>query len=391
MKKHTKYTDYLTDLRFIRWQLVPDNELSAFWSKYIEQYPDSSKEMQRAIDYLKGEGLNSCMLDELEKQELLNSFLHPRIKDEKRKKLKIVKYSLVSAVAAVAIIVAIGIFIPSNDTVMPVEKELIVGEILNSEDIQLITSEESISFQSDITVTLDNDGTAEIVHSDKEASKVEIASDKLNSLVVPYGKRSTLTLADGSKIWLNSGTVLKFPAQFSGDTREIQLASGEIYIEVAPDDKKPFQVKTSQFDVRVYGTKFNLTTYSNTLHSVVLVEGSIGLHSVSNKELLLKPDQQAIYNEDAGFTTQDVDVSRFISWKSGYMAFDKTPMTEVLQQIGRYYNLSFDFERDVNLLRRTCTGKIYLSENIDNVMTTIGLLTSTKYEKQNNQIYITNK
>ncbi|MEA4978580.1 MAG: DUF4974 domain-containing protein, partial [Petrimonas sp.] len=69
----------------------------------------------------------------------------------------------------------------------------------------------------------------------------------------------------------------------------------------------------------------------------------------------------------------------------------KTPMTEVLKQIGRYYNLSFDFGNDVNLQKRTCTGKIYLSENLDNVMTTIGLLSSTKYTKNDNQIFIINE
>jgi ferric-dicitrate binding protein FerR (iron transport regulator) len=88
---------------------------------------------------------------------------------------------------------------------------------------------------------------------------------------------------------------------------------------------------------------------------------------------------------------QKVDISQFISWKDGYLSFDKTPITEVLQQIGRYYNLSFDFGNNMNLQKRTCTGKIYLSENMDNVMGTIALLSSTRYEKENNRIYITNE
>jgi ferric-dicitrate binding protein FerR (iron transport regulator) len=86
-----------------------------------------------------------------------------------------------------------------------------------------------------------------------------------------------------------------------------------------------------------------------------------------------------------------VDVNQFISWKNGYLELNKTSMTEVLKQIGRYYNLSFNFDKDVNLQKRTCSGKIYLSENLDNVMITIGLLSSTQFTKKDNQIYISNK
>ena len=105
----------------------------------------------------------------------------------------------------------------------------------------------------------------------------------------------------------------------------------------------------------------------------------------------MSPSEQAVYSDNGTFNTQKVDVNQFISWKNGYLEFDKTPMTEVLKQIGRYYNLSFDLDNDVNLQKRTCTGKIYLSENMDNVMTTVGILSSTKYIKDNNQVYIINE
>ncbi|MDD3909670.1 MAG: DUF4974 domain-containing protein, partial [Proteiniphilum sp.] len=120
------------------------------------------------------------------------------------------------------------------------------------------------------------------------------------------------------------------------------------------------------------------------------VEGSVSLQLSEKEELFLIPNEQAVYSESNLFSKRAVDTEPFISWKDGYCTFDKTPMTDVLQQIGRYYNLSFNFENDVNLQKRTCTGKIYLSENLDNVMTTIALLTSTKYDKQENRIYITN-
>jgi ferric-dicitrate binding protein FerR (iron transport regulator) len=164
-----------------------------------------------------------------------------------------------------------------------------------------------------------------------------------------------------------------------------------MYIEVIPDQNKPFFVHTSNFNVKVYGTKFNVSNYTGSVPSVVLVEGSVSLQSKDHKELFISPSEKAVYSGSGTFHTQKVDVNQFISWKEGYLTFDKTPMTEVLQQIGRYYNLSFDYEQDVNLQKRTCSGKIYLSNNMNNVMTTIALLTSTQYDMQNNRIYITSQ
>ena len=246
-------------------------------------------------------------------------------------------------------------------------------------------------FQLDVAVEFAQNGKLKITERNENEKTVEFTENSLNTLIVPYGKRSTLTLSDGSKVWLNSGSVFKFPAQFTGNTREIHLASGEMYIEVSPDKKKPFRVRTSDFQVKVHGTKFNVATYGDSPQSIVLVAGSVSLLSQNQPEVFLSPNEQAVYADNGTFQTKKVDVDRFISWKDGYLELNKTPMTEILKQIGRYYNLSFNYDNDVNLQKRTCTGKIHLSENLDNVMTTIGLLSSTQYTKDNNKVFIMNE
>lgn len=389
---HSRYTDFLKDRQFIRWQLMPDENLDAYWRNFMERHPEHDKEIRKAIMYLQREGLNKNRLTNQERTALLENIQKSILEKKKIKQRKLIWYSSVASVAVALVVIGITLFSPSPERITPPDKELIVGELLNSKDIQLITSGEAILFQNDVEVTLNEEGTAEIVQENNESSKIQIARDKLNSLVVPYGKRSTLTLADGSKVWLNSGSVLEFPAQFSGKKREIRLTSGEMYVEIAHDKAKPFHVQTGNFNVKVYGTKFNISNYSGSPQSVVLVEGSVSLQLKGHKELFIKPGENAAYSpENHIFDTQKVDVDQFISWKDGYLSFDKTPMTEVLQRIGRYYNLSFNFEKDVNLQKRTCTGKIYLSDNLDNVMTTIGLLSSTTYTKTENQIFITTK
>lgn len=388
-----RYTDFLKDSQFIRWQLAPDEELEAHWKEFIEKNPDLSNELQRAIDYLKTTGLNKSRFGEAERARLLNRIQWTIEQSAKKAKIRrIIRLSVASCAAIALLMIGLNLFLSQkNDIHFSPEQEVIVGKLLNNADIQLITEEESLSFQNDVQMEFDESGKAKITQVDSEEKTVALTKSRQNTLIVPYGKRSTLTLADGSKVWLNSGSVLEFPAQFTGNKREIRLASGEMYIEVAPDKKKPFYVHTSDFNVKVYGTKFNISAYTDSPQSVVLVEGRVSLQTASKKETFLAPSEQAVFSDNSTFHTQKVDVNQFISWKNGYLEFNQTPMTEVLKQVGRYYNLSFDFDNDVNLQKRTCSGKIYLSENLDNVMATVGLLSSTTYTRKENQIFITHK
>lgn len=390
--KYTGYTDFLKDRQFIQWQLMPDETLDNYWEEFFRQHPELEEESLQAATYLKNKGLNNVNLNDIERSMLLDEIQKSIDQKKKTQRRRFLWYVSASVAATALIIIGIGLFsLSSRRELVNPYKEQIAGELLNNKDIQLITRGKTILFQEDIEVRLSAEGTAEIVQANKETSKIQIARDIFNSLVVPYGKRSTLTLADGSKVWLNSGSILEFPAQFSGNNREIRLQSGEMYIEVNHHDEKPFHVQTGYCEVRVYGTKFNISNYADSPQSVVLVEGSVSLQLSGNKELFLSPNEQALYAEGGFFDTRTVDVEQFISWKDGYLSFDKTPMTEVLQRIGRYYNLLFDFENDINLQNRTCTGKIYLSDNLDNVMTIIGLLSSTSYQRTENKIIITNK
>ena len=114
----------------------------------------------------------------------------------------------------------------------------------------------------------------------------------------------------------------------------------------------------------------------------LLIGGNIG----KNK---LTPNEQAIYSEESkAFEKQKVDASSFISWTKGYISFEDTPITEALKRIERYYNLSFKLYDDVSFRNLTCTGKIILSDNLDNVLTALTLISSTSYRREDNLIYI---
>jgi ferric-dicitrate binding protein FerR (iron transport regulator) len=164
-----------------------------------------------------------------------------------------------------------------------------------------------------------------------------------------------------------------------------------MYIEVAHDSRRMFHVHTADFRINVYGTALNVSAYADSPQFVVLVSGSATLKSVAGSKLTLSPNERASLTETGTFNVQEVDINQYISWKNGFLLFNRTPMTEVLRQIARFYNLSFDYGNATNLHKRTCTGRIVLSDNLDDVLTTIALLSSTDIRKENNRIYITNK
>ena len=337
--------------------------------------------------------MNKSLLGSNEQEELLNR-IQTTIHNKKRTRIgrRLIASVATSAACAVLIILFTMLF-KDNDTESEFNGGMIVGELLNSEDVQLVTNNNTISFNDNIEISLDEKGTAQINQRNKEIKKIELKRNDLNSLIIPFGKRSDLILADGTKIWLNSGTVLEFPAQFDENERVINLKSGEIYLEVKHDDNKPFYVITQDIRVEVHGTSFNVTSYDNLNSTVILVEGHVSLRKNGvNRSVSLYPNELAVYNsESLEFDKKEVNVEDYTSWKDGYLSLNKTPMTEVLKRISRYYNLSFNYDNSVELQNRSCTGKIQLSENLENVMTTISLLTSTSYEIENNRIYITNE
>lgn len=392
MNEFEKYTDFLDNEDFIQWRLTGDNTLADYWDNFLKQHPECEEGFRLAIEHSTKIKLNKVILSDEDKKLLQERII---ITSEKIKsKRKIHRFIYWGAAAIICLFLATSYwlqYIPDSSVIEPESSQtaLIVGQALKSEDICLISGTKTSSFNQDVNLHVDMNGQATVVEGDNKKSKIEIDKSTTNKLVVPFGKRSKVTLADGTVIWLNSGSILEFPTSFSGNTREVYL-TGEMYTEVEKDPKKPFIVHTANFNIRVYGTKFNVSAYNDneTLSSCVLVQGSVGVLSKDMPEIHMAKNEMVVCHNHQ-FSKTQVDVSKYISWKDGYLEFDNTPITEVLDKIGRYYNLSFKFGDKSLLSERACSGKIYLSDNIDNVLTTISLLSSAEYRKENQTIFIT--
>jgi hypothetical protein len=382
--------NFLSDDSFILWRLTGDKELEAYWDAFLEDHPDLRDEFTDAIhDFSKIKLYNGSLTD----AEFVR--LRARIKASTsgmlvKNRSLVMRYLPYVAVASIALIVGFSLYFynkPLTDKNEWITKHIIVGENLDAKDIYLIT-DKTTSFAKNVHMQVDKSGKATIYEAEggKTVAK-EVETSKTNMLVVPYGKRSQLVLSDGTKVWLNSGSVLEFPSVFTGKTRNVGLI-GEMYIEVSENTKKPFVVQTPDFQVMVHGTKFNVTSYrNNEPQSVVLVEGSVAVNTATKEEAILTSNDMLVYQNNR-WEKQQVDVTEYVSWKDGYLLVEHTPVDVVLKRMERFYNLSFNIQPDIDLTSKTCTGKIILSDNLDDVMATISLLSSTKYVREDKMIYL---
>ena len=379
---------FLENKKFIEWKLFPTDELNAYWKDFLEKNPEEQLHLKQADEHFRNINLSSHSVSEEKKQKAVERLTQSLQRYNRNRKLRILTYAA-SACMALLILSAIYLKFIKPENKFIASTDVIIGNEMNSQDIQLIANNQTAIFRENIDLQIAQNGTAQINTEGCENQEIAIDTHELNKLIVPYGKRSKVQLADGTKVWLNSGSSLKFPSSFESSKREVWL-SGEMYIEVAPDKQKPFIVYTDNFHVRVLGTKFNVSAYTNYTNSVALLEGSVRLKSENENEMELSPNQQAIV-ENGVFRKETVNTSDVIGWIDGYLVFRKAPISEVLAQVSRYYNLSFNFDNDMNLQKRTCSGKLSLSDNLDDVMNTIALLSGTNYNRKEKTIYISNK
>ncbi|WP_106831319.1 FecR family protein [Parabacteroides pacaensis] len=388
--KFKKYTDFLQDTDFIRWCLTKDVELEKRWEVFLNRHPEYRDHFKLAVEHWSQVRLNAGSLTSEEKAVLQQRIRTSVYAIKYVRKMRRWIYSGVAACILVLLGITFHWFRPTEnrDRTENEKPAFIVGQALQAQDICLISGTSAASFKEDIQVKVGEDGSAKIVRANNKEEKIKIKKEILNKLVVPYGKRSKIELADGTRIWLNSGSVLEFPTHFPGSVREIRL-SGEMYAEVAEDKSKPFIVHTSGFDVQVYGTRFNVSAYQDDPEpSCVLVQGHVGIRSATEPEIQMKENDRIVYRNNRMIKTQ-VEVSSYICWKDGYLEFDEASILDILDRIRRYYNLSFDFGDKAVLQKRKCSGKIYLSDNLDTVLTTLSILSSTEYRKENQTIIIT--
>ncbi|WP_316790903.1 FecR family protein [Pedobacter frigoris] len=289
-----------------------------------------------------------------------------------------------AAAAITAIVIGLSIFYHSNHTNTEKDKIAVVSDIApgkvgatltlaNGKKIRLddITNGE-VANQAGIKVTKTKEG--QLVYEIEPSSGSGDKRGITHTLSTARGETYILTLPDKSKVWLNAASSITYSADLVRQgIRKVQL-QGEAYFEIAKDHKHPFIVSTSNQEVQVLGTHFNINSYADEPAILTtLVEGSIKVSSGTSRHILM-PDQQSSLSGDGSFNIKTVNATDVISWKEGLFLFEDETLESIMRQISRWYNVDVQYEKNVD------KDKLYGGgvSRYDNVSTVLEILESTK-------------
>src|SRR5690606_94907 len=215
---------------------------------------------------------------------------------------------------------------------------------------------------------------------------------KLNSyniLETPRGGQYKLLLPDGTSVWLNSSTTIRFPVEFAGMERRIEL-SGEAYFEVTPNKAKPFIVVTPEEEVEVLGTHFNVSAYPDELSRTTLVEGKVKVSLQEAKgrgasSVILLPGQQGIVTNN-GINLQSVTIEDAVAWKNGNFMFNDEEISSVMRKIARWYDVEIVYADPVHQIK--IWGSLSRFKDISEVLQVIELTKLVKFKVEGRRVYV---
>lgn len=402
-QEYLKYNleELIENKQFVAWVLKgsKNNE----WKKFIENNPEINAKAKKAREVILLLRDTYEVLDEESVFEIwqnIDQFDHLHAK-----KVRTINFRRsLSWAASILLLISVGTFGYLNFFEKDNSYQFASSEIgIQSNEAKIVLSDgEEIALTSNnSTVELNNNNELLIDNGSViDLSQKEIEQDnetRMNEVVIPYGKRSELLLADGTKVWLNAGSRLAFPTKFTKKNRAVFL-EGEAYFEVAKNEQQPFIVNAAEIDIKVLGTHFNVSAYPGDRNiETVLLEGSIALSKCKSfargrNEILLKPYQRATFdkgNKDI-VVVDEPDADFFISWTEGWLQFSQESLQSVFTKLERYYNIEITTPTNFPS-SEIITGKLDLKESLEDVMLALSDVAKLDYRISQNKITIDKK
>ena len=318
-------------------------------------------------------------------------------------RLRTIKRILTSKILryAAIFIIALGIVYSLKVNPSSIENIVINEAFINSKEITLRLANGNIEVISENGDRKVLDANGEVVGEQKgnelnyqKKRKNTLTELIYNELNVPHGKRFDLILSDGTKVKLNAGSSIKYPVEFiEGETRTVYM-KGEAYFDVTEDKKHPFIVNTSNLNVEVLGTEFNLSYYSEYENiNTVLIEGSVKLYKnnerdLKNKATMLTPGYKAAWNKTEENTTiEKVDVRVYTAWKDGNLIFKNTSFNKILKKLERKFNVTIR-NKYLFLDKQIYTASFLDNEKLDDILNYFKEETSFNFLRENDKVTI---
>tara|TARA_B110000285_G_scaffold141101_1_gene157878 strand:- start:1323 stop:2492 length:1170 start_codon:yes stop_codon:yes gene_type:complete len=371
---------------------------------------DCSKiEVDQVVSYFQGIKESSQLpsveevLELLDEKPILNEVVANRIehsiikevqKDKKtslKKKLQFWKYA--AAAIFIGLITTTYVF-KSNTSNTPLEvtprivNTIVPGKdkaTLTLEDGSLISLEKGASFK---TKNAKSNGE-QIVYQNTKSNPSSI---KYNYLTIPRGGQFSLKLSDGTEVWLNSESQLKYPVRFiEEETREVELVYGEAYFDVSPSTNHKgakFKVLNNTQEIEVLGTEFNIKAYKDEVNIyTTLVEGKVAINTPNLKQLLTPNQQSILDTQNNTLSVIKVDVLEVISWKEGVFSFINKPLKDIMKVLSRWYDVDIIFENK-ELESVEFIGTLNKNQSIDEVLSIMKSFSLNNYEIKGDTIIL---
>lgn len=308
MNNKENHIDFLlTNPEFVRWVKNPDPDLDSFWQRWLKVHPEAFDEVKLARTIVLGMDFREGSVSAQRKESILNEIIkadHTGIGYERKELTKTISKSLWDR----------------------------LGQWYKVAAILLVTLSFSFLF----------------LLTDRKAQAPQVAhvSDaKWITKKTAFGEKLSFNLPDGTAVWLNSGSTLRFPELFDSFNRVVSLV-GEAYFEVTPDSMRPFTVESGELITRVLGTNFNINLIHPELHQIALLTGKVSIqHKDTQESFDLTPGQQLSYSVATKSSRlvpfNEMDV---LGWKNGVIRFERASFSEVIATLERWYGVEFKVE-----------------------------------------------
>jgi len=382
---------------FLKWIFNTSPAIETHWEQYLLKHPEVRTELfelKALLSELRYQEDSFSVSEKAEMERDLLKKIEQDARQFRRRQLvqSFMKYAAIglifTAIGGLLVYLNIGKENPYQDfarqtIVVPTSAQ---GPLLitsNGANVNLKKSSSTVDYSQSGSVILNNDSVLKTPEEDTNA---------MNQLVIPYGNQSRIVLSDNTVVWLNAGSRLVYPTHFNGKTREVLLI-GEGFFEVAKNAENPFIVKVSGIDIRVLGTKFNVSAYSeDNLIQTVLSEGSVAIRSTGakfyEKDIVIRPNQMASFDK----TTNNTKISNVSSdasylWTKGLISFDNVDFSVVIKKVERFYNISIKFsDRQKEIMR--ISGKLDLKRSRKEVIEYLEKVSLSSFELINENQYM---
>lgn len=388
---------FIENPQFLNWIFNSNPAIASYWEEYLTEHPEEKTQILELKQRLSELQFTNKTLSSLEKQELTNRVNASIQLDMKSKRRRLMLNSFMKYAAVALIFLSIGgaaVYLRVEKstryegfawkmTQIPTEIQGAVLITSNGENVNLKNSQSTVDYTHSGAVILNNDSVIQATDN---------SINELNQLIIPYGNQSRIVLSDSTVVWLNAGSRLSYPTLFKNKTREVFLM-GEAFFEVSKNPEKPFIVKTSDLDIRVLGTKFNVSAYQeDDLIQTVLKEGSVDIRRQGplffKHHVVLKPNQLASFDKTTNETTIDnVDADYYTLWTKGLISFEDIELNRIIKQLERFYNVSINISDPEKKMMRI-SGKLDLKQERKEVMEYLEKVTLSRFEQVKENEYL---